>query len=42
LKTQQFTASLAGGGAVTWSVDGVTGGNATVGTISAGGLWHPQ
>ena len=30
-RTQQFTASGAGSGSVTWSVDGVAGGNATVG-----------
>lgn len=34
--TVQFTAS---GGAVTWSVNGVAGGNATVGTISSSGLY---
>lgn len=33
--TQQFTAS----GAVTWSVNGVNGGNATVGTVSSSGLY---
>jgi hypothetical protein len=27
--------------AVVWAVDGITGGNATVGTISAAGLYHP-
>jgi hypothetical protein len=37
-QAQQFTASVAG---VTWSVDGITGGNATVGTISASGLYTP-
>jgi hypothetical protein len=36
--TQQFTASIGG---VTWSVDGVVGGNATVGTISPTGLYTP-
>jgi len=35
---QQFTCSDAN---VTWSVDGVPGGNATVGTISASGLYTP-
>lgn len=34
--TQQFTA---GGRAVTWSVDGVGGGNAAVGTVTASGLY---
>src|SRR5579864_2656414 len=37
-QTQQFTSSVAG---VTWSVDGVPGGNTTVGTISASGLYTP-
>jgi hypothetical protein len=37
-QTQQFTSSNAG---VTWSVDGVAGGNAAVGTISATGLYTP-
>jgi hypothetical protein len=37
-QAQQFTSSVAG---VTWSVDGVAGGNATVGTISASGLYSP-
>ncbi len=40
---QQFTATIAGATnhAVTWAVDGITGGNATVGTISSSGLYHP-
>lgn len=38
-QTQQFTAS--GGGTVSWSVDGVGGGNTTVGTISSNGLYVP-
>lgn len=38
---QQFTASVSGGGAVTWSVDGIAGGNGTVGTIGSGGLYTP-
>ena len=40
-QTQQFTATVTGTTnlAVTWSVDGVTGGNATVGTISTTGLY---
>ena len=39
-ETQQFSAS--GGGAVwNWSVDGISGGNGTVGTINASGLYTP-
>ncbi len=39
--TQQFTATVTGttNTAVTWSVDGVNGGNTTVGTISTTGLY---
>ncbi len=39
--TQQFTATVTGttNTAVTWSVNNVVGGNATVGTISASGLY---
>jgi len=37
-QTQQFTSSVAG---VTWSVDGIAGGNSTVGTISSTGLYTP-
>jgi hypothetical protein len=39
--TQQFTANIQGASntSVTWSVDGVTGGNATIGTISNSGLY---
>ena len=39
--TQQFTATLknTGNTAVTWQVNGVTGGNSTVGTISTAGLY---
>lgn len=33
--TQQYTADQS----VTWKVDGITGGNGTVGTISGGGLY---
>ena len=40
-QTQQFTAILPGGGAATWAVDGVTGGNATVGVISGAGFYTP-
>ena len=36
--TQQFTASS---GSVTWSVDGVTGGSASSGTITTAGLYTP-
>jgi hypothetical protein len=40
-KTQQFTATVSGTGntAVTWSVDDIAGGNATVGTVSGSGLY---
>ncbi len=40
---QQFSATITGLAVTTvnWSVDGVTGGNATVGTISATGLYSP-
>lgn len=39
--TQQFTATVSGSTntAVTWSVNGITGGNTTVGTINASGLY---
>ena len=39
--SQQFTATVTGSSntAVTWSVDGVNGGNATVGTVSTSGLY---
>lgn len=39
--TQQFTATIQGltNTAVTWSVDGVAGGNSSVGTVSTGGLY---
>ena len=39
--TQQFTATIQGltNTAVTWSVDGVAGGNSAVGTVSTGGLY---
>ena len=40
-QTQQFTVSVPGGGGATWSVDGVAGGNATVGGISVNGLYTP-
>jgi IPT/TIG domain len=43
-QTQQFTATVSNdpqNGGVSWSVDGVTGGNVTVGTISSTGLFTP-
>lgn len=41
--SQSFTATLANttNSAVTWQVNGVTGGNATVGTISTSGVYTP-
>jgi hypothetical protein len=41
LQTQQFTTNAAGGAVVNWSVDGIAGGNSTVGTVSASGLYTP-
>ena len=40
---EQFTATVVNttNHAVVWEVDGITGGNATVGTISSSGLYHP-
>jgi len=40
-QTQQFTAAVTGSTqtSVTWSVDGVAGGNTSVGTITTGGLY---
>ena len=40
---QTFVASVTGSSntTVTWSVDGVPGGNSTVGTISVGGVYTP-
>jgi hypothetical protein len=40
-QTQQFTAWVTSGSAVTWSVDGVGGGGPATGTISASGLYTP-
>ena len=42
-QTQQFSAAINGiqSSNVTWSVDGITGGNSTLGTISTGGLYTP-
>ena len=37
-QTQQFNSSASG---ATWSVDNVVGGNLTIGTITAGGLYTP-
>ena len=41
-RTQAFTANVQGASnsAVTWKVNGVTGGNSTVGTISSAGLYR--
>jgi hypothetical protein len=36
-QTQQFTATVPGGGAATWAVDGIPGGNAAVGVVTSGG-----
>jgi hypothetical protein len=40
---QQFTATVINttNHGVIWAVDGITGGNSTVGTISSSGLYHP-
>jgi hypothetical protein len=38
-RTQQFTATVPGGGAATWTVDGIAGGNGTVGVIGGTGLY---
>lgn len=42
-QAQQFTATVTGSSdqSVTWDVDGTAGGNSTVGTISASGLYTP-
>src|ERR1700741_1411332 len=37
-QTQQFTASVNG---ASWSVDNIVGGNSTVGTVTASGLYTP-
>jgi fibronectin type 3 domain-containing protein len=39
--TEQFTAQGPASGGATWSVDGVAGGNSTVGTITSSGLYSP-
>jgi hypothetical protein len=41
LQTQQFTTNAPGGTSLNWSVDGVVGGNSSVGTISSSGLYTP-
>jgi hypothetical protein len=43
IQTEQFSATVGGVTStnVTWAVDGVTGGNSTVGTISTSGLYIP-
>src|SRR6202522_258623 len=38
-RTQQFTATVPGGGTATWTVDGIANGNASMGTITATGLY---
>jgi hypothetical protein len=38
-RTRQFNATVPGGGNATWTVDGIAGGNSTVGVISANGLY---
>jgi hypothetical protein len=38
---RQFAATVPGNAAAKWSVDGISGGNATVGMISASGLYSP-
>jgi hypothetical protein len=38
-RTQQFTATVPGGGPATWTVDGIPGGNSTVGSINDSGLF---
>lgn len=38
-RTQQFTATVSGGGTPAWSVDSIAGGNAVAGTIDGSGLF---
>jgi len=40
---QQFKATVSGttGTGITWLVDGIVGGNSTVGTVSTAGLYTP-
>jgi hypothetical protein len=40
-QSQQYSAVVLSGATVNWSVDGVAGGNSSVGTISAAGLYVP-
>jgi hypothetical protein len=40
-QSEQFTATFPGGGGANWSVDGIAGGNTTVGTITSSGLYRP-
>src|ERR1051326_2629615 len=42
-ESQQFTATVTNttNHSVVWAVDGIVGGNSTVGTISSSGLYHP-
>ncbi len=40
-QSQQFGAAVPGGGAAAWSVDGVSGGSAALGTISSSGVYLP-
>ncbi|MGC2462498.1 MAG: fibronectin type III domain-containing protein [Steroidobacteraceae bacterium] len=41
LQTQQYTTNAPAGTTLNWSVDGVAGGNSSVGTISSSGLYTP-
>src|SRR6202035_724016 len=41
LQTQQFSTNAPSGTTLNWSVDGVAGGNGSVGTITSGGLYTP-
>lgn len=40
-QTQQFTAMVVAGGGVSWMVDGIAGGNSSVGLIDSTGLYTP-
>jgi hypothetical protein len=40
-QSQQLTATAPGGGSVSWSIDGIAGGNGSVGTITSSGLYTP-
>lgn len=40
-QSQQFTASIPGGGGAGWTVDGISGGNGSVGLIDSTGLYTP-